>query len=148
MDKLAEIVVNNGIGVGCALMMLWLLWFRETKSIPALFDSFDKARSASTESHRQDLEAAIKAHQQDLALLQEMHKKLQDTFADRNEKTLGTIAKMVGDSMANYQKWHEENRDRLDELAQEIRHNRHLLKGLINHSTMNHNPPSSNNTAS
>lgn len=79
MEDFVKIAVNNGIGFTCAIFVMWVSWYRETKTLPKILDNF--------------------------------------TQLTREERS-------------NYQRWHEENRDRLDRIIADQREQRHYSKNL------------------
>ncbi len=87
-----SMVATNGIGVACAALVVWLAWYRETRTIPAMMDHF-------AESQNQNVKA----------------------FAAAQKLALENFATMVREERANYERWHTENRARLDALATELR---------------------------
>lgn len=112
MDILT-ILINNGVGVACAAAMLWLAWYRETKTIPAMMRTFSDAQQRGTET------------------LTELSKGMQEGFAERSQNTLNTFTQLVREERQVYQQWHEDNRGRIDNLAVEVKENRHLLRNLV-----------------
>ena len=101
LNELITALVTNGIGVVCAAAVLWFAWYRETRTLPALIKSFTDAHAAS-----------------------------QQSFESRNNKVVDTFARVIADERATCQKWHEENRERLDKLAAESRETRHYIRDL------------------
>lgn len=119
MDQVAQVLLNNGIGAGCALAMLWLLWYRETKTFPSLTNTFTTAINAMKDACEGGLEAVRATAQQ-----------MQESFADRNNKALEVFQQMVHEERTTYQRYHDENRNKLDTLSQEVRNNRHMMNNL------------------
>jgi hypothetical protein len=103
INALINAVINNGIGVGCAMAVLWFAWYRETKTIPDMVATF-----AAT-----------------LKLVQESH----DT---RNNKSLDLFSNLVREERNIYQRWHEENRGKLDGMIEDLREQRHAIRNLAN----------------
>ena len=101
MNALITAMVTNGIGAVCAAAVLWFAWHRETKTIPHMMGTFSKA-----------LETA------------------QSAFIDRNDKALETFAQLTREERTLYQKWHDENRDRLDRILVENKEHSHYLSNL------------------
>lgn len=112
MDSIFSILINNGIGVACAAAVLWLSWYRETKTIPSILKTFESA------------------HQHSMETLKRTQQEMHAAFAERNAKSLEVFTQLVREERTNYQRWHEENRQRLDAMAEEVRDNRHLIKNL------------------
>jgi hypothetical protein len=111
-DGFLNILMNNGIGAGCAAAVLLLSWYRETKTIPAMVEAFNQA------------------HLRGVEQLNETQRLLQSSFAERNAKALDTFSVLVREERQVYQKWHEENRDRLDKLMDDLKESRHLTRNL------------------
>ncbi len=55
---------------------------------------------------------------------------LMKSFSTVNEKALTTFADMLREERTVCQKWHEENRERLDQLMLEQKEHRHWLRDL------------------
>ena len=55
---------------------------------------------------------------------------LMKSFGEANEKALTTFAEMLREERMVCQKWHEENRQRLDMLILEQKENRHWLRDM------------------
>lgn len=101
VDQFVTILANNGIGVVCAIAVLWLAWYRETKTLPALMATFAKIQDD-----------------------------VQIQFNDRNSKSLDTFSILVREERQIYQRWHEENLRRLEKLLDEGKDQRHLVRNL------------------
>lgn len=69
-NQLITLIVTNGTGAICSAFVVWLCWYRETKTTPQMIEAFTLSITASRE---------------------------------------------------HYQKWHEENRDRLETIQGELR---------------------------
>jgi hypothetical protein len=93
--------VNNGIGFACAIAILLFAWYRETKTIPLMIKEFTEVQRAS-----------------------------QTSFENRNTKVIDSFVKVIAEERAVCQKWHEENRSRLDQLILETKENRHYIRDL------------------
>lgn len=107
---LTTIIVNNGVGVACAVAVLWFAWWRETHTIPNLTNAFTSSQKMFTDG---------------LTLLQ-------DKFSERNTKMLETFTQLVREERQGYERWHVENREKLDNLLTEIRDNKHYMRDLAN----------------
>lgn len=105
-------VVTNGIGAVCAAAVLWFAYYRETKTIPALMQTFAEAHSRSLET---------------FALAQ---RSANESYEGRQGKLLDTFARVNSEERATCQKWHEENRESLMRIAAETRENRHYIRDL------------------
>lgn len=101
INDLLTVIVTNGIGVVCAAAVLWFAYYRETRTIPDMLKAFADTQAA--------------AH---------------SSFEVRNAKVVDSFVKVIAEERATCQKWHEENRERLDRLAVETRENRHYLRDL------------------
>jgi len=116
VNEILTILINNGIGVACAAAVLWFAWYRETKTIPAILSRYDAVLKTFEEMHQRGVET--QGH---------THETMQAAFASRNAKSLEVFTQLVREERTNYQRWHEENRQRLEEMSHEIRDNRHLI---------------------
>jgi hypothetical protein len=94
-------IVNNGFGPVCAAAILIFAWLRETKTIPKMMETF-----------------------------QAVNKETQEAFSKRNDDALQTFATLTREERTTYQKWHEENRDRLDRMFLEQKEGRHIMLNL------------------
>lgn len=114
LNQLVTAIVTNGIGAVCAAAVLWLAYYRETKTIPKMLETFTGAMTAA-----------------------------QVSFEARNTKVVDTFAQMAREERTNYQRWHEETMARLTQImtelqqtrlqmAAEMRENRHYLRNLAN----------------
>ncbi len=105
--QLLTTLLTNSIGAACAGAVLWLAWWRETKSIPQMVEAFTKS-TATMQSH----------------------------FADRQAELLKTFAELTREERTNYQKWHEENRSRLDMILVGQKEGRHTINNLAHEQGM------------
>lgn len=100
-NTLLTAIFTNGIGAVCAAAVLWFAWYRETKTIPQMMTTFADVQKVTTTS-----------------------------FEARNERTLETFAAVLREERTVCQKWHEENRNRLDQLILEQKEQRHWLRDM------------------
>ena len=56
--------------------------------------------------------------------------KMMDTFASTLDKAMTTFAGVIHEEREVCQRWHEENRQRLDQILVETKENRHYLRDL------------------
>ncbi len=96
-------IVTNGIGAVCAAAVIFLSWHRETKTIPDMVKTFSDTLGA-----------------------------VQAGFELRNNKTLELFATLVREERQLYQKWHDEDRDRLDHIIIDLKEQRHYLNNVAN----------------
>jgi hypothetical protein len=107
-------LVTNGIGVVCCAVVLWFMYYRETKTIPALMSTFTAAVSDIQKQNSGNLNVA------------------QESFERRNKALLDTFSMLTREERQTCQKWHEENREVLTAILSEIKENRHLVRNLAN----------------
>ena len=50
MNTLVTAIFTNGIGVVCAAAVLWFAYYRETKTIPLMMQTFDRSLQQFTET--------------------------------------------------------------------------------------------------
>ena len=101
MPDFISIIINNGIGVGCAAAVLWLAWYRETKTLPYI-----------------------------MRTMSDTHEQSQIHFNTRHTTSLDTFSTLIREERQLFQQWHQENRSHLDRLTEEVKENRHLMKNL------------------
>ncbi len=99
--SLAAALLTNSIGAACAGAILWLVYWRETKATPKMIEAFAKLAADS-----------------------------QLQFATRQAELLKTFADLSREERTNYQKWHEENRSRLDMILVGQKEGRHTVNNL------------------
>ncbi len=116
MDQLLTVLLNNGIGVACAGAVLWFAWHRETHTIPNLTKAFTDSQKVFTDAITD----------------------LQDKFEQRNVKIMEVFTELVREERQNYERWHTENRERLDKLLGELKENRHYTRDLANQIGLRH----------
>lgn len=100
-NQLLTALATNSIGAACAAAVLWFAYYRETKTLPALMQTFTDAHLANVAS-----------------------------FEGRTDKLLDTFANVMREERAVCQKWHEENRQGLSQLLAEVKEQRHLILNL------------------
>lgn len=103
VNQLITAVITNGIGAVCAAAVLWFAYYRETKTIPDMIKAFTEAQQGA-----------------------------QSSFDARNNKVVDTFAGLIREERSVYQRWHDENRTRLEKLAEETKENRHYIRDLAN----------------
>jgi hypothetical protein len=94
-NQLITALATNGIGAVCAAAVLWLAWFRETKTIPKMMETFSevqqKAMDTATALAREERQVCQKWHEENRAnligLLEEMRE---------NKHFLRDLAHMLG----------------------------------------------------
>lgn len=119
LDKLIEVIINNGIGVGCAIVILLVFYFRETKTIPIMFKNFSDGLHVIENSQHSGIEA-----------LKDLVRDIEKNNSDRSNRALEVFQQMVSEERSNYQRWHEENRGVISGLTNEIKENRHAIKNI------------------
>ena len=50
LPAIVNLIATNGIGVACAGFLMWLLWFRETRTHPRTLDTFAKVQKQSLDT--------------------------------------------------------------------------------------------------
>jgi gas vesicle protein len=105
-------VITNGIGVVCCAVLLWLIYYRETKTIPTLMTTFSETLAMIQKDNSKSLTLA------------------QESFERRNKALLETFSAMGREERATCQQWHEENRQDLREIKQEQKESRHYIRDL------------------
>lgn len=121
---LINILINNGVGVACAAAVLWLAWYRETKTLPALIATFESANKRNSDA------------------MSAMTEGMQKGFTDRNQRALDAFTTIVREEREVYQRWHEENRGRLEHLATEVKENRHMIREMVHEIRLKNQIPS------
>jgi hypothetical protein len=111
-NTLLTAMFTNGIGAACAAAVLYFGWWRETRTIPQMLETFGKA------------------HANGLAAFTRSQDSLQTSFQARNDKALEVFSLLVREERAIYQKWHDENRGRLDKIMDELKEQRHYTRDL------------------
>lgn len=124
-NTLLTAIATNGIGAACAAAVLWFAWFRETKTIPAMMDTFTRSNTATLESFEKREKRLIESHN-------DQHEKTLASHERREAKALELFGTLVREERTLYQRWHEENRDRLDAVFSEIKELRHFGRDLAN----------------
>lgn len=94
-------IVTNGIGAVCAAAVLWFAYYRETRTIPQMMAAFTTSLTAA-----------------------------QAAFEARNNRVIDTFADQMSQERAVCQKWHEENRQKSEQILLETKENRHLIRDL------------------
>lgn len=112
MNELITALATNGIGLVCAAAVLWFAWYRETKTIPTLMATF----TASLADIQKQNSAAVA--------------QIEQSFENRHKLTLDTFTTLTREERITCQKWHEENRVKLDQVLGETKENRHYIRGL------------------
>jgi hypothetical protein len=107
-------IITNGIGVVCCAVVLWFMYYRETKTIPALMQTFTETLAGIQKENGKSLSLA------------------QESFERRNKALLDTFGTMSREERQTCQKWHEENREALVQILQETKENRHYIRDLAN----------------
>jgi hypothetical protein len=107
-------VITNGIGVVCCAVILWFMYYRETKTIPTLMTTFTETLAGIQKDNGKYLTLA------------------QESFERRNKALLDTFGAMSREERQTCQKWHEENREDLRTILQEQKDTRHYIRNLAN----------------
>lgn len=70
MDPIVNTVINSGIGVGMAVLVVWHVWYTQTRQIPALLQTFEsqmaKERDAATSRLSTEREISTIRHEDNL----------------------------------------------------------------------------------
>ena len=89
-NALLTAVLTNGIGAACAAAVLYLSWYRETKTLPALVDSFtkthEKALLVFTDISKEERAVCQKWHENNLAQHKENRDVNQQVMAELKEQ--------------------------------------------------------------
>jgi hypothetical protein len=105
-------IITNGIGVVCCAVVLWFMYYRETKTIPALMQTFTETLAGIQKENGKSLSLA------------------QESFERRNKALLDTFGTMSREERQTCQRWHEENREDLRTILQEQKETRHYIRNL------------------
>jgi dimeric dUTPase (all-alpha-NTP-PPase superfamily) len=98
--------------VVCCAVVLWFMYYRETKTIPALMQTFTETIAGIQKDNSKSLTLA------------------QESFERRNKALLDTFSEMSREERQTCQRWHEENRDELRTILQEQKDTRHYIRNL------------------
>jgi gas vesicle protein len=88
------------------------MYYRETKTIPALMQTFTETIAGIQKDNSKSLTLA------------------QESFERRNKALLDTFSEMSREERQTCQRWHEENRDELRGILQEQKDTRHYIRDL------------------
>ena len=111
-NQLITAVITNGIGACCAAAILWFAYYRETKTLPELIRAFSTTQKETT--------IAFTTTQKDS----------QESFEARNNKIVDAFTTLIREERTVYQRWHEDNRTRLEAINKETREVRHAVLNL------------------
>jgi Sec-independent protein translocase protein TatA len=114
VNQLITALATNGIGLVCAAGVLWFAYYRETKTLPKLMDTFAAA----------------------MTTFQGTVEEIQKSFESRQQKLVDAFSQQAREERTTCQRWHEENRQVLVQLMQEAKENRHYLRDLANQLTL------------
>jgi hypothetical protein len=114
LNTLVTALVTNGIGAVCCAVILWFMYYRETKTIPGLMQTF----TSTVERIQKDNNTAGTL--------------ANESFERRNTALLESFTTLTREERQTCQQWHEENRQALIQILQETKENRHFIRDLGN----------------
>lgn len=122
-NQLITAIVTNGIGAVCAAAVVWLSYFRETRTIPKMLETFAQVQKEMTDSQSRAAKETSEMYAKSMS-------NMADKFASCQKETMDLSLSLVREERSICQKWHEENRAALNVLLQETRENKHYLADL------------------
>jgi hypothetical protein len=100
-SEILRLVTANGVGVAFAVAALWFVWYRETKTLPGMTQSFVAAM-----------------------------KTLQEGFSDRDLKLVAFMSDRMREDRRLYELLHEEVKQLMSTVVIEARANRDLIRAI------------------
>lgn len=122
-NQLMTAVATGGTGIACTAAVIWFMHHRETKTLPAMMQTFTEAQQA------QQL-AFANARAEAERVAEARHTKTLDTFALMTREERQTCQKWHEENRADTLRFHEENQKTLARLSDETKDHRHDLRGL------------------
>lgn len=114
LTQIVAAVATNGVGVVAVAAVLWFAYYRETKTIPTLVQSFNGANQAALEAFAQ------------------ANKEANSSFEARQANVIAAFTDVAKQERALCQLWHQEHMAKLEQVLTETKEHRHQLRDLIN----------------